>query len=77
MTQVISMTSAQAAQVRGASKTDPAQTMEPVPLTNGGYILGPQNIDNPAFADRKALLQSFPQVDYSVISALVPQPVMP
>lgn len=69
---VIHMTAAQAALVAGVSPIDPNQILTPSPLTDGTFMLGVQNIDNPAFADRRALLQSFPQVDYSVISALVP-----
>ncbi len=69
---VISMTSAEADQVRGPSLTDPSQVLTPAGLTNGGYILGVQNLTNPAFADRAALLSGFAQVDFATVSAFMP-----
>lgn len=73
---VIHMTAAQAASVTGPSPTVSDATLIPAPLTDGTYIVGPEVIADPAFADRRALLQSFPQVDYAVVSAFVPVQVM-
>lgn len=72
---VILMSAAQCAQVTGPANppTEPPRELRPVPLTDGRCIVGPEVISDPAFADRKALLQSFPQVDYSTLASLVPQ----
>lgn len=69
MTNVIHMTAPQAASVAGPSLTDPHQVLQPALLSDGTYVLGIQNINNPAFADRAALLQSFPQVDFATVVA--------
>lgn len=67
MSNVIHMTAPQAQSVAGPSLIDPHQVLEPALLVDGTYALGPQNINNPAFADRKALLQGFPQVDLDAV----------
>lgn len=69
MTNVIHMTALQAKAVEGPSLTDPHQVLAPALLSDGTYTLGAQNIANPAFADRRALLQSYPQVDLDTVIA--------
>lgn len=76
MPNVIHMTYAQAMTVTGPSPTVRDAVLIPVMLTDGTYIVGPEVIADPAYADRKALLQSFPQVDYATLSALVPVQAM-
>lgn len=71
MTQMIQMTAAQAAQVRDtAQKTS---MLIPVPLPDGTFYVGAHVAGAPEFADRAALLTSFPQVDFvTMMSASAP-----
>ena len=73
MGNLIHLTAEHAAQISGPSMTAKNAILTPVPLTDGTFIVGLQNIDNLAFADRAGLLASFPQVDYSVMSAFIPE----
>ena len=60
MGDVIHLTAEQAAQISGPSTSVKDAIMTPAPLNDGTFILGPH------FATRQ-------QVEYSAISALVPQ----
>lgn len=68
---VIHMTAPQAASVTGKSPTANAMIV-PVALTDSTFIVGPEVLADPAFADRKALLLVPPQVDYATLVAVLP-----
>lgn len=67
---VIVMTSAQADAVR--SKPTPYAAIEPVPLTDGSYIVGEEVLVDPAHAAKKAALQALPKATAASIKDKLP-----
>lgn len=78
MSAVIHMTALQAAAVTDSAPrpTKPQTQLIPVALNDGTFIVGAQVMADPAFSDRRVVLQAVAQVDYSVVSALAPQMVV-
>jgi hypothetical protein len=73
MATVIILTAAQATQVRGPSDEAPnLAALQPIPLTDGRYILGVEVLTDPLHTEDKTFLSGLPQADYASLSALLP-----
>jgi hypothetical protein len=74
MATVILLTAAQAAQVSGASEeVQNFAALQPIALTDGRFILGPEVLDDPAHVEDRAFLSALPQVEFSTVAALMPK----
>lgn len=64
---MIQMNATQAAQVSGPSPSDARKVLTPIALPDGTFYVGAHVLNEPGFADRAALLQGFPQIDYDAM----------